>query len=67
MDITMPIMDGLECTKNIKQIKPNIKIVMLSAMGDEEIINEAKAAGVSIFLKKPFDDYKVISALSSII
>lgn len=67
MDITMPIMDGLECTKNIKTINPDAKVIMLSAMGDEELIKEAKQAGVTVFLKKPFDEYKIISTLLSVI
>lgn len=66
MDITMPIMDGLECTKAIRQIKPDVKVIMLSAMGDEEVITQAKEYGVSVFLKKPFDEYKVISAIYSV-
>jgi two-component system chemotaxis response regulator CheY len=40
---------------------------MLTAMGDEEVINQANEAGVNIFLQKPFNDYKIISAISKII
>ena len=39
---------------------------MLSAMGDDEIITSAKEIGVDIFLKKPFDDYKIVSALAKL-
>ncbi|HZJ82678.1 MAG TPA: response regulator [Clostridia bacterium] len=66
MDITMPIMDGLEAVKHIREINPNVPIIMLSAMGDQEIIGQAKDLGVNIFLKKPFDDSKVINAISSL-
>lgn len=66
MDITMPIMDGLEATKNIMGINPNAKIIMLSAMGDDEVLDEAKESGVSIFLKKPFNEFKIASALSAL-
>lgn len=63
MDITMPIMDGLDAAKAIKQFNPKARIIMLSAMGDDEIVNQAREIGITIFLKKPFDDYKIISAL----
>lgn len=63
MDITMPIMDGLDAAKAIKQLDKNVKIIMLSAMGDNEIIKQANEIGIFIFLKKPFNDYKIISAL----
>lgn len=66
MDVTMPILDGLEAAKIIKEKNTSAKIIMLTAMGDEEIISQAKDAGVDIFLKKPFDDYKIISAISKI-
>ena len=64
MDVTMPVMDGLEAAKAIMKLDRFAKIIMLSAMGDEEIIHQAKKIGIMTFLKKPFDDYKIISALS---
>ena len=67
MDITMPIMDGMEASKNIKSINPKANIIMLSAMGDEEIREEAKSLGIDIFLKKPFNDYMIISAISKVV
>jgi two-component system chemotaxis response regulator CheY len=67
MDINMPVMDGLESVKIIKQLSVELKvkpkIIMLSAIGDDEVTTKAKNLGVFIFLRKPFDDYKIISAL----
>lgn len=67
MDITMPLLDGLGAAKEIKTLNPNAKIIMLSAMGDEEVMDQAKQIGIDIFLKKPFDDYKIVSSISKII
>jgi len=67
LDITMPVMDGMQAARIIKDGYPDAKIIMLSAMGDEEIIAEATAIGVDIFLKKPFDEYKIISAIAKVI
>lgn len=67
MDITMPVMDGIEATKRIKEKDSDAKIIMLTAMGDEGIVAQAKSAGVDVFLTKPFDDLKIISALAKII
>jgi two-component system chemotaxis response regulator CheY len=66
MDVTMPIMDGLEAAKRIKERNNTAKIIMLTAMGDEEIIQQAEEIGVDVFLKKPFNDFKIISAISKI-
>ncbi|MZP29953.1 response regulator [Heliobacterium undosum] len=67
MDITMPVMDGIEAARAIKAESPEARIIMLSAMGDEEIISQAKELGVDIFLQKPFDDYKIISAIAKVV
>jgi len=67
MDITMPVLDGLGATLKIIEKDVKAKIIMLTAMADEEIVGQAQAAGVEIFLKKPFDEYKIISAISKVI
>lgn len=67
MDITMPIMDGLEASKEIMSINPKAKIIMLSAMGDEEIIEEAKAIGISHILKKPFNKDEILDAVKKVL
>jgi two-component system chemotaxis response regulator CheY len=64
MDINMPVMDGLEAVREIKQLGTQSRIIMLSAMGDEDVVTRAKEMGIFTFLKKPFDDYKIISALT---
>lgn len=68
MDINMPIMDGLEASGRIfeisRQMNHDVRIIMLSAVGDDEVVKKAKALGIKTFLSKPFDDYKIISAIS---
>jgi len=54
LDVTMPVMDGLETAKKLFEINPKVKIVMLSAMGDETLLNQAREIGIRYFLTKPF-------------
>jgi len=54
LDVTMPIMDGLEAAKHLFEINPNVKVVLLSAMGDEVLHNQAREIGIRYFLTKPF-------------
>lgn len=54
LDVTMPVMDGIETAKNLSAIHPAVKIILLSAMGDETLIAEAGKYGVKYFLTKPF-------------
>jgi CheY-like chemotaxis protein len=56
MDWNMPGMDGIETAVRIKEnfkIKPQPKIIMLTAFGREEIMNKAEKAGLDGFLIKP--------------
>ncbi|BDU49628.1 response regulator [Haliovirga abyssi] len=54
MDVTMPIMDGVAASEEIMKINPNANILMLSAMGDNDIKKQAEEKGVRNFITKPF-------------
>lgn len=54
MDITMPEMDGITALKEIKQIDPQAKIIMCSAMGQQSMVIDAIQAGAKDFIVKPF-------------
>ncbi|MFH1876166.1 MAG: response regulator [Candidatus Omnitrophota bacterium] len=62
LDVRMPQMDGLVVLKKIKAFDNSIKVVMLSGLEDEEVVNEALKAGACDFLVKPFD-FKKLEAL----
>lgn len=65
-DITMPVMDGLELAENLLR-KKAYKIIMISAMGDEELIKKAKRIGVQHFINKPFKTEELVSAVRSLL
>lgn len=52
MDIQMPMLDGIETTKKVKQKYPQLKIIMLTTFDDDEKIFEAIMAGASGYLLK---------------
>lgn len=55
MDMTLPDGDGIECSKEILKNDPGIKIIAISAMMDDEIIEQSKAVGILGYLQKPAD------------
>lgn len=67
MDITMPIMDGLEAATEIIKNYPDAKILMLSSMGDDSIIEEARQAGITNFHTKPFKNEEFVQAIVQIL
>ncbi len=66
MDITMPDMNGIEATKKIMEIDPNANIIMCSAMGQQMMVVEAIQAGAKDFIVKPFQQGRVVEALSKV-
>ena len=63
MDLQMPIMDGYEATKQIKQINQNIPIVALTANAMKEDIQKTKLAGMNDHLNKPIEVEKLYAIL----
>lgn len=66
MDITMPEMSGIESLKVIREKDPNAKIVMVSAMGQENMVREAIINGAKSFIVKPFKEQQVVQTLQKI-
>ena len=67
MDITMPEMDGIQALKKIKEGDPGAKIIMCSAMGQQEMVIESIQAGAKDFIVKPFQADRVLEAVKKVI
>ena len=66
MDITMPVMDGLEAIKAIQDIDPDAQIVVCSAMGQQKIVIQAIEMGAKDFIVKPFKKDRVMESLQKL-
>jgi two-component system chemotaxis response regulator CheY len=66
MDITMPVMDGLEAIKAIKDINPAANIIVCSAMGQQKMVIQAIELGAKDFIVKPFKEERVLSAVNKV-
>lgn len=67
MDITMPVMDGLQALRQIKQADPGARVVMCSALGQQSQVIEAIKAGAADFIVKPFQPARVLEAVKKIL
>ena len=63
MDITMPVMDGLEALKEIRTLDGNARVVMSSALGQERVVLSAIKGGAKDFLVKPFKPDSVLDTV----
>ncbi len=66
MDINMPIMDGLECTKEIKSRWPHIKVLTLSMMSDNLHIKQMMGAGASGYVLKNCTEKELKKAIDTV-
>jgi len=66
MDITMPEMDGIAAVREIAGQDPAARIVMCSALGQQELIIAALEAGARDFVVKPFVPEKVLEAMRKV-
>lgn len=66
MDITMPVMDGIEAVRQIMKNDGNARIVMCSAMGQQSMVIESIKAGAKDFIVKPFQAERIVEALKKV-
>jgi two-component system, chemotaxis family, chemotaxis protein CheY len=67
MDITMPQMDGIECIQRLVELKPAIRILVVSALADKATAVDAMEKGANGFLNKPFTDRQLNEAIAELI
>jgi two-component system chemotaxis response regulator CheY len=67
MDLTMPQMDGIECISQLVQLKPSVRILVISALADKATAVEAMEKGANGFLNKPFTDRQLNEAIAELI
>ena len=67
MDVQMPVLNGIETTKIIRRLYPNIKVVALSMFGEEKYLQGMIEAGVIGFLLKNIERNELATAIDQII
>ena len=65
MDITMPRMDGITALEQIIAFDKNARVVMVSALGKEELVKKSLLAGAKNYIVKPLDRKKVLERISA--
>ena len=65
MDVKMPLMDGVEAFKKIKELAPQTPVIMMTAYTVEELITESLREGAFGFIKKPIDFDKLFSMIEN--
>ena len=66
LDITMPVMDGLETLNEIKELYPELKVIMVSAAGQKGKVIDALKLGAKDFIQKPFDPDDIAAVINKL-
>ena len=67
VDLLMPRLDGLETSRELRQRKPDLKIILMSGFAPEELSSKLGELIVSAILQKPFKSENVLSIVGSIL
>lgn len=65
LDMKIPGMDGIEILKRLKDIDPDIKVIIMTAYGELDMIQETKELGALMYFAKPFDIDDLRAAVKS--
>lgn len=63
LDLTMPVMDGLEALPRIREVAPATRVIMLSAHRTSEMGAKAIAAGASLYIEKTVTTREIVEAV----
>ena len=66
LDITMPVMDGIETLTKIREYDDSAKVIMVTAAGQKGKMLDAIKLGAAEFVTKPFETSQIINILDSI-
>lgn len=66
LDLVMPEFDGLHALKGIKEINPDARVLVVSALDQKEVLKDALDLGASDFIAKPFEKERLVGALTKL-
>jgi two-component system chemotaxis response regulator CheY len=67
LDLVMPEYDGIYALREILMADPNAKVIVVSALGQKNILKDAFKLGAADFLVKPFDKPSLTSTLEQFV
>lgn len=67
MDIIMDDVGGIEALEEIKEKDEEAEVIMVSAVGQDDMVEEAKDKGAETFINKPFDEEDVKDTVTELI
>lgn len=67
LDMKIPGMDGLEILKRLKDYSESLPVIMMTAFGEQDLIESAKRLGAESFFTKPFNIFDIRNEVRTIL
>ena len=67
LDVKMPRMGGVEALEKIKQLRPGIKVLMITGYESHDVAAQATKLGANDYLTKPFEAKRVLSQVRALL
>jgi len=67
LDLTMPGMNGEQCFKELRKVRPNLKVVISSGFSEQEVVPRFTVGGLAGFIQKPYKVPELKAALRQIV
>ena len=67
LDIKMPKINGIEVLKQIKKLKPNLPVIIVTGYQSVETAQEAIRNGASDYIPKPFESRQILKAVAQVL
>lgn len=67
LDLILPDNSGLDVLKSIKRKYPEQSVIVVSAVGQSSIVEQAMEIGASAYIVKPFDEEKVVDIVGDVL
>lgn len=67
LDITMPVLDGIDSLKKIIDYDPKARVIMVTAAGQKNKMVDAIKSGASEFIQKPFEPEQILIVLNEVL
>jgi two-component system OmpR family response regulator len=67
LDINMPVMDGYEVMERLRQIKPQLPVILLSARQEKQEVIEGLRKGADDYVSKPFSVEEVVMRINAVL
>ncbi len=67
MDIKMPKMNGMEALRKIKELKPGVRVVIITGYESTDVATEAINLGADDYITKPFRQQKILTQVRALL